>query len=88
MYKRQDLARTLARAAAAVVAVVDPEAIVLGGETIDLVLAADGEFERTLRSSLPTAQRDLVIRELGGDFDQWARGAAVIAIQEFVGGEV
>jgi hypothetical protein len=28
-----------------------------------------------------------VIRELGGDFDQWARGAAVIAVQEFVGGE-
>ena len=83
-----DLARTLARAAAAVVAVIDPEAIVLGGETIDLVLAADGEFERTLRDSLPAAQQDLVVRELGGDFDQWARGAAVIAIQEFVGGEV
>lgn len=83
-----DLARTLARAAAGVVAVVDPEAIVLGGETIDLVLAADGEFERTLRASLPIAQQDLVLRELGGDFDQWARGAAVIAIQEFVGGEV
>jgi predicted NBD/HSP70 family sugar kinase len=83
-----DLARTLARAAAAVVAVIDPEAIVLGGETIDLVLAADGEFERTLRESLPGAQQDVVVRELGGDFDQWARGAAVIAIQEFVGGEV
>jgi predicted NBD/HSP70 family sugar kinase len=83
-----DLARTLARAAAAVVAVVDPEAVVLGGETIDLVLAADGVFERTLRESLPTAQQDLVVRELGGDFDQWARGAAVIAVQEFVGGEV
>ena len=83
-----ELARTLARAAAAVVAVADPEAIVLGGEIIDLVLAADGEFEGTLRASLPGVQQDLVIRELGGDFDQWARGAAVIAIQEFVGGEV
>ena len=70
------------------VAVADPEAIVLGGEIIDLVLAADGEFEGTLRASLPGVQQDLVIRELGGDFDQWARGAAVIAIQEFVGGEV
>lgn len=83
-----DLARTLARAAAGVVAVVDPEAIVLGGEIIDLVHTADGVFERTLRESLPGVQQDLVIRELGGDFDQWARGAAVIAIQEFVGGEV
>jgi hypothetical protein len=71
-----------------VVAVVDPEALVLGGETIDLVHAADGVFEETLRESLPGVQQDLVIRELGGDFDQWARGAAVIAVQEFVGGEV
>jgi predicted NBD/HSP70 family sugar kinase len=83
-----DLARTLARAAAGVVAVVDPEALVLGGETIDLVHAADGVFEETLRESLPGVQQDLVIRELGGDFDQWARGAAVIAVQVFVGGEV
>jgi hypothetical protein len=68
--------------------VVDPEALVLGGETIDLVHAADGVFEETLRESLPGVQQDLVIRELGGDFDQWARGAAVIAVQEFGGGVV
>lgn len=83
----EELARLLARAASAVVAVVDPEAVVLGGETMDLVRAAGGVFEDTLRAALPAAQRDLVLRELGEDFDQWARGAAVIAIQEYVGGE-
>ncbi|WP_114855104.1 ROK family transcriptional regulator [Brachybacterium sp. YJGR34] len=80
-----DLARALARAAAAVVALLDPEAVVVGGETLDVVRAAGGTFEDTLRGAVAPAQRDLVVRELGGDFDEWARGAAVIAIQDFVG---
>ena len=80
-----ELARIVARAVAAVVALVDPEAIVLGGENIDLVRAVDPEFEQVLREATVPAQHGLVIRELSTEFDQWARGAAVLAIQEFVG---
>ncbi|MFC7374185.1 ROK family protein [Brachybacterium sp. GCM10030268] len=79
------LARALASTAATITALVDPEAIVLGGETLDLVRAADPLFEDVLRTDLAPAQRDIVVRDLSGDFDEWARGAAVIAIQEFVG---
>ncbi|MFC7463258.1 ROK family protein [Brachybacterium sp. GCM10030252] len=79
------LARALASTAATITALVDPEAIVLGGETLDLVRAADPLFEDVLRTDLAPAQRDIVVRDLPGDFDEWARGAAVIAIQEFVG---
>lgn len=80
-----DLARDLARTASALVAVLDPEALLIGGETVDLVREADGLFEEVLRAAVHPVQRDLVIRLLSGDFDDWARGAAVIAIQQHVG---
>lgn len=81
----QDVTVALGRAAAAVVALLDPEAIVLGGETVDLVRSAQPSLEALLREAVAPAQRALVVRELSGDFDEWARGAAVIAIQEYVG---
>ncbi|WP_193104969.1 ROK family protein [Brachybacterium sp. FME24] len=81
----RELARSLAGAAAGLIAFVDPEAIVLGGENVDLVRAAGSAFEDTLRGAIASAQQDVVVRVLSGDFDEWARGAAVIAIQEFVG---
>lgn len=79
-------ARALAQTAAGLVAVLDPEAIVLGGEDVDLVRAAAPAFEDTLREAVAAAQEGIVVRTLSGDFDEWARGVAVIAIQEFVGG--
>ncbi|MDN5686162.1 MAG: ROK family protein [Brachybacterium sp.] len=82
-----ELARALAAAAAGLVATVDPDAIVLGGENVDLVRAVGPVFEDTLRGAISAAQQGLVVRVLSGDFDEWARGAAVIAIQEFVGVE-
>lgn len=81
----EDLARTLATAAVGLVAVVDPEAIVLGGEIVDLVRAASPAFEDALRQGLAGSQQDLTVRTLSGHFDEWARGVAVIAIQQFVG---
>lgn len=78
-------ARALAVAAMGLVAVIDPEAIVLGGETVDLLRAVDPVFEDTLRSGCAQSQQDLVVHTLSGDFDEWARGVAVIAIQEFAG---
>ncbi|MDN6400226.1 MAG: ROK family protein, partial [Brachybacterium sp.] len=80
-----ELARALAAAAIGLVAMMDPEAIVLGGENVDLVRAAFGTFEETLRQGTAGGQQDLVVRTLSGDFDEWARGVAVISIQEFAG---
>lgn len=81
----RSMARALATAAVGVVAVMDPEAIVLGGETVDLVRAAAPVFEDTLRAGCADGQQDLVVHTLSGDFDEWARGVAVIAIREFAG---
>lgn len=81
----QGMARALAVAASAVLAVTDPEAIVLGGETVDLLHAADPVFTDTLHRGAAGRQQDVVVRTLSGDFDDWARGVAVIAVQEYVG---
>lgn len=78
-------ARALAAAAVGLAAVLDPEAILLGGENVDLVSAVSPAFEDALREGTAGAQQDLPVRTLSGDFDEWARGVAVIAIQEFAG---
>lgn len=81
----EGLARSVGIAAASLVAVVDPEAIVLGGENVDLIKAVFPTFEQALCDAVAGGQQGIVLRTLSGDFDEWARGAAVIAIQEFVG---
>src|SRR5699024_4141216 len=65
------VARALAHAAAGAVALLDPQAIILGGENLDLVRAAGPVFDDTLRSAVAPAQRDLVVRALGEEFDEW-----------------
>ncbi len=80
-----EVTRALAHTAAGIMALVDPQALILGGEGVDIIAAADPLFEQTLRAMLPQMQRDLVLRRLSGDFDEWARGAAVIAITAYVG---
>ncbi|MGO1925872.1 MAG: ROK family transcriptional regulator, partial [Brachybacterium tyrofermentans] len=70
---------------ASVAAMLDPEAILLGGETRDLVRSADPVLEDTLRACLAPMQRDIAVRDLPGEFEDWARGAAIVAIQQFVG---
>ena len=82
-----EMTRALAVAAVGLVAVVDPEAIVLGGENVDLLRAGAPTFEETLRQGLAGTQQELAIRTLSGDFDEWARGVAVIAVQALVGVE-
>lgn len=81
----QGMARALAVAASAVLAVTDPEAIVLGGETVDLLHAADPVFADALHRGAAGRQQDVVVRTLTGDFDDWARGVAVIAVQAYAG---
>lgn len=63
------------------VALADPEAVLLGGETLDLMRSVGTVLDDTLYDSVAPAQRGIVVRDLPGDFDDWAWGAAVIAIQ-------
>lgn len=63
----------------------DPEALVLGGEGVGL-LRLDPGFEHTLRSRLSRVMRDVDLRLLPDDFDDWARGAGVLAVRRFIDG--
>ena len=78
-----EMARSLARAAASVAAMLDPEAILLGGETRDLVRSADPVLEDTLRASLAPMQQDIAVRDLPGEYEDWARAAPIAANQQF-----
>lgn len=89
-----EVTHELAVAAAGLVGVLDLGAVLLGGEAVEMVCGAhgsgraveEGSFDEVLRSRLIPGQRDVAVRRISQDFDEWARGAAVIAIQEFLGG--
>ncbi len=61
-----------------------PEKIVLSGEGIRLVEVARPAIDEAIREvrDVRAEPLDLVVRP--GDFSQWARGAAVVAIQTYV----
>lgn len=80
-----DVAHGVAVAGAGLVGVLDPEALVLGGEGVGL-LRLDPGFEDTLRSRLSRVMRDVDLRLLPDDFDDWARGAGVLAVRRFIDG--
>ena len=64
----------------------DPQAIIVGGEAIGLVDGHRERFDALLHQQLPPMQQDIAVRRLPEDFDEWTRGAAVTAIQRFAGG--
>jgi predicted NBD/HSP70 family sugar kinase len=80
-----DVAHAVAVAGAGLVSVLDPDALILGGEAVDLLHVGE-EFEDTLHSHLSRVQRDVAVRFLPADFDDWTRGAAVIALRRYIGG--
>lgn len=80
-----EVGHAVAVSAAGVLGVLDPEALLLGGESVGL-LRDDPAFAETLRSLLPAQQQDVVVRYLPDDFEDWARGAAVIAARRFITG--
>lgn len=88
----EEVTQALATAAGTLVGLVDPQALILGGEAVGMVDGAgmrDGggtRFEELLRERLAPAQQDLAVRRLSEDFDEWTRGAAVTAIQRFAAG--
>ncbi|MCG7310328.1 ROK family transcriptional regulator [Brachybacterium sp. ACRRE] len=81
-----DVAHAVAVAGAGLVGVLDPDALILGGEAVDLLRVGD-EFDVALRAHLARVQRDVLVRFLPADFDDWTRGAAVIALRRFIGGD-
>lgn len=80
-----DVAHAVAVAAAGLVGVLDPEALILGGEAVGLLDAGDW-FEPTLREHLSRVMRDVEVLVLPDDFEDWARGAAVQAVRRFIAG--
>ena len=74
-----------AAAAAGVVGVLDPEALLLGGESGGLLRDAP-DFAAVLREHLQPEQQDLAGRLLPADVADWARGAAVVAARRFITG--
>ncbi|MDO5663318.1 MAG: ROK family transcriptional regulator [Brachybacterium sp.] len=81
-----DVAHGVAITLAALVGILDPEAVMLGGEAIGLIDDSSPPFDDLLREHLVPEQRDVQLRRLPEDFDEWARGAAVTAIQHFAAG--
>jgi len=64
-----------------------PEAVMLGGEGVQLATVAQDELQAGLRSDRhPSAVPPPILLQ-DPSFTQWARGAAVIAIQTFVLGK-
>jgi predicted NBD/HSP70 family sugar kinase len=79
-----DGARALGRLVAAVANLTMPDRVVITGEGVDLVRVGDAAMRAGLAADRdPLASPvDVVVRP--GDFGQWARGAAVVALQDFV----
>lgn len=79
-----DAARGLGRLIAAIGNLVMPELVVLGGEGVQLAaIGADAVREGIARDRDPRAA-EVRLALTDGDDTEWCRGAAVIAIQEYV----
>lgn len=85
----EEVAHALAVSAGALVGTLDPQALLLGGEAIGMISAPGDRGERfraLLEGQIAPVQRDIDVRLLSEDFDEWTRGAAVTAIQRFAAG--
>lgn len=81
-----EVAEALAVSAGTLVGLLDPEAIIFGGETLGMVDSHRECFDTLLHRQLSPMQRDIAVRRLPADVDEWTRGAAVTAIQRFAAG--
>jgi predicted NBD/HSP70 family sugar kinase len=77
----REAAYALGRAAAAISCMTGVERIVLSGEGVHLADVATGALDAGFHEFdvRPTPHSEIVLRPM--DFDEWARGAAVVAIQ-------
>ncbi|QDP96210.1 ROK family protein [Microlunatus elymi] len=61
-----------------------PERIVITGDGLDYVVAAEDDFRQALQENRSTEADPDDVRIAPGDFFNWARGAASIAIRDYV----
>jgi hypothetical protein len=61
-----------------------PELVVLGGEGVRLAEVAHAELLAGLHANRHPSAAELTMVLQPADFSEWARGAAVVAIQTFV----
>jgi predicted NBD/HSP70 family sugar kinase len=79
-----DAGRALGRLIALAANISMPERVVLSGEGVRLVEVARREIDEALAAHRDPQATPLDLNVRPGDFSQWARGAAVIAIQTYV----
>lgn len=79
-----DAGHGLGRLIAAVANLTMPDRIVLTGEGVDLARAARAAVDEQIRADRDPRSSALDIVISPGDFTRWARGAAVVAIQDYV----
>lgn len=82
----RESAAAVGRVLGAAVALLDPDGLLLGGETADLLLTAEDALRAEVDAARSPRQAAPELRPLADDFDAWARGGAVIAIRRFVRG--
>jgi predicted NBD/HSP70 family sugar kinase len=79
-----EAARALGRLVAAVGNLTMPERIVVTGEGVELADAARATVDAAIAADRDPRASALDVVTRPGDFTQWARGAGVVAIQDFV----
>lgn len=79
-----DAGHGLGRLIAAVANLAMPDRIVLTGEGVDLARTASSVVDAGIRADRDPRAGAVDVVVSPGDFSRWARGAAVVAIQDFV----
>lgn len=79
-----DAGRGLGRMIAAIANLAVPERVILGGEGVRLVDAAEEAIHRGIAEDRDPRTHKLDLVTTPGDDTEWCRGAAVIAIQRYV----
>ncbi|MDP1712166.1 MAG: ROK family transcriptional regulator [Candidatus Nanopelagicaceae bacterium] len=79
-----DAGRGLGKLIAAVANLTSPELIILGGEGVGLVETASTSIQEGIREHRDPRAKKIRFVTTSGDNTEWCRGAAVLAIQEYV----
>lgn len=79
-----DAGRGLGKLIAAVANLTSPELIILGGEGVGLVEVAAASIQEGIKEQRDPKAKKINFVTTSGDNMEWCRGAAVLAIQEYV----
>jgi len=79
-----DAGRGLGKLMAAIANLNSPELIILGGEGVGLVEVASESIQEGIKENRDPRAKQIRFVTTSGDNTEWCRGAAVLAIQEYV----